>query len=53
MRMELHVCYMCTGGLISAYVCSLVDGSVSESSQGSRLVDSVGPLRGSPSSLGP
>ena len=30
---------MCVGGLISAGVCSLVDGPVSERSQGSRLVE--------------
>jgi hypothetical protein len=37
----VHLLYMCQG-LIPALICSLVGGSVSESSQGSRLVDSVG-----------
>ena len=41
---ELRVCYICSDGLCPAHVCSLVGGAVSESSQGSRLADSVGLL---------
>ena len=39
---QMHICYICVGNLGSAHVGSLVGGSVSESPQGSRLVDSVG-----------
>jgi hypothetical protein len=42
MEPELHVCCICAGGLCLTHVCSLVGGSVPESSQGPRLVDSVG-----------
>jgi hypothetical protein len=42
METELHICYICARGLLLVCLCSLVDGSVSESSQRSRLVDSVG-----------
>jgi hypothetical protein len=35
---------------MSAGVCCLVGGSVSERSQGSRLIETAGPLTGSPSS---
>jgi hypothetical protein len=41
--------YMCQG-LISAGVCCLVGGSVSERSQGSRLIETAGLPMGSPSS---
>ena len=44
METELHVCYICAGGLGPDHVYYLVGGSVSESSQGSSLVDSVGLL---------
>jgi hypothetical protein len=43
MEPELHVYYICSQGLISALVCPLVAGVVSESSQESRLLDSLGP----------
>jgi hypothetical protein len=43
MDTELYICYICAGGLGPAHVCSLVGSSVSESSQRSRLVDTVGP----------
>lgn len=39
--------------LSSAHVCYLIGGSVSESSQGSRLIDSVGLPVGVPSPSGP
>jgi hypothetical protein len=42
METELHVCYIRAQGLGPVYACSLVGGSVSESSQGSRFVDSIG-----------
>lgn len=42
METELHTCCICAGGLVPDHVGSLVGGSVSESSQGSRLVDSAG-----------
>jgi hypothetical protein len=41
---------ICVGGLISADVCCLVGGSVSERFQGSRLVETAGLPTGSPSS---
>lgn len=40
MKIELPDCYLCARGLIPAWVCPLVGGSDSESSQGLRLVDS-------------
>jgi hypothetical protein len=43
------LCYVSARGLEPAHVCSLVGGSVSGSSQGSRLVDTVGLLVGLPS----
>ena len=41
METQLHICYICAGGLNPADVCSLVRSSVSESppTQGSGLVD--------------
>jgi hypothetical protein len=42
MKTELHICYTCAGALGPDHVCSLIGGSVSDSSQESRLVDSVG-----------
>lgn len=39
---KLPIYYLCSQVLIPACVWSLVGGSISESSQGSRLVDSVG-----------
>jgi hypothetical protein len=42
MKLELHIPYICAGGPRSAHACPLVGGSVSESSQESRSVDSVG-----------
>ena len=42
METVLHICYICARGLGPAHVYSLIGGSVYESSQGSRLVDSVG-----------
>ena len=44
MESKLHVRYICTWGLWSACVSSLVNASFSGSSQGFRLVDSVGLL---------
>lgn len=41
MDTELHNCYICAIGHGIACVCFLVDGSVFDSSQWSRLVDSV------------
>jgi hypothetical protein len=39
MKTKLHICYICWEGALGPdHVCSLVDGSVSESSQGSRQV---------------
>ena len=40
--------FICVGGLISADVCCLFGGPVSERSQGSRLIESTFPLTGSP-----
>jgi hypothetical protein len=51
METELHICCKCARNLILAHVCSLVGGSVSESSQRSRLVDSVDPPRNKPTYL--
>ena len=44
MKTELAACllYMCHGALFKSCVYSLIGGSVSESFQGSWLVDSVG-----------
>ena len=42
--MKLHTCYKCVRGLDPAPACSLVDGSVSVSTHGPRLVDRVGLL---------
>ena len=44
------LCCICGGGLISAAVCHLVGDSVSERSQGSRLVETAALPMGSPSS---
>ena len=53
MRTKLHICYICRGwDLGPDYVYSLVGGSVSESPQGSRLVDSFVFLVESVSPLG-
>ena len=41
MEIKLHVCYVCDQSLGPAPVCTLVGGSVSETNQGPRLVDSV------------
>jgi hypothetical protein len=49
METELHICYIHSGSLIPAHVDSLVDVSVSESSQRSRLIDFVGCAMGFPS----
>ena len=52
MNTDLEVLYcMCVGGLISAGVCCLVGGSVSEISQRSGLVETAGLLMGSLSIL--
>ena len=48
MKTELHICYTCAGALGPDHVCSLVGGSVSDSSQESRLVDSIGLPCGDP-----
>jgi hypothetical protein len=52
-EIEPHVYYIFAGGLVPAYMCSLVGGSVSGRPQGSRLVNSVSLLMGLPSSSGP
>ena len=39
---ELHVSYLCVRGRNPDHVCSFIGGSISESSQGSKLVDSFG-----------
>lgn len=49
METELHLCYICAGGLVPACVGSVVGGSVSVSSQRFKLGDSVGPPVGFPS----
>jgi hypothetical protein len=41
MKTELYICYICAGGVGLACV-SLVGGSISESPQVSRLVESIG-----------
>jgi hypothetical protein len=40
-EIKLYICYICARDLHLACICSLVGGSVSESSQGSRLVGPV------------
>ena len=52
MTTKLHICYLRAKGLGLAHTCSLVGVSVSVSSQGSRLVDSVDLIE-SLSPLGP
>ena len=47
------LCYIFAGGLGPACVCALVGGLVSGSSQGSRLVDTVGLPMGLPSPSAP
>jgi hypothetical protein len=47
------LCYICVSGHGPAHVCSLVGGLVSGSSQGSRLVDTIGLPMGLPSSSAP
>ena len=42
MKAKLHDCYTHVEGLGQSHVCSLVGDSVSESTHGLRLVDSVG-----------
>lgn len=50
MKTEHYMCYICAGGLVPAFTCCLVDGSVSESLQESRLVDLLGlPVESLPS----
>jgi hypothetical protein len=44
MKTKVLICYICVGGLGPAHACFLVGGSVSVSSYGPRLVDSVGLL---------
>jgi hypothetical protein len=44
------LCCICSGGLLSAGVCCLVGGPVSERSWGSRIIETAGPPTGSPSS---
>jgi hypothetical protein len=44
MKIKLHICCICAGGLRPVLVCSLVGGLVSWKAQGSRIVDSVGLL---------
>lgn len=46
------LCYMCAGDLVPAWVCAFIGGSVSGSSQGSRLVDTVSFPVGFPFSSG-
>ena len=38
-RPNLHICYLCAGGLGPAHECSLVGGSVSESHRGFMVID--------------
>ena len=45
------LCCVRVGGLISAGICCLVGCPVSERYQGSRLIETAGPPKGSPSSL--
>jgi hypothetical protein len=47
---EVRYC-MCVGDLLSAGVCCLFGGPVSERSWGSRLIKTAGPPTGSPSQL--
>ena len=43
MKTKLHICYTYVWRVLdTAHVCSLVGGSVSESPEGSRLIDTVG-----------
>jgi hypothetical protein len=42
MKTKLNTCYKCVGGLDPAPECSLAGDSVSVSSHGPRVVDSVG-----------
>jgi len=44
MKIKLHICHVCVGGLGLVHACSLVGGSVSVSPHRSRLVDSLGLL---------
>ena len=57
MENKLYTCFtrvcVCVCALGLAYICSLADGSVSESPQGSRLVDYFGLLVEPLSPLGP
>jgi hypothetical protein len=53
METDVACLYICAEAITSFYLCSLVGGSVSESSQRSRLVDSVGPPMGFLSLSGP
>jgi hypothetical protein len=47
METKLGICYICAMGLVQDYMCSLVaGGTISESSQSSRLVDTFGPPDG-------
>jgi hypothetical protein len=41
MKTKLLICYICAGGLGSAHAYSLLGDSVSKSTHGSRLVDSI------------
>jgi hypothetical protein len=43
METDLHICYIFAWGLIQTHVCSSVGGLVSESTQKSKLVDSIDP----------
>ena len=42
MKTKLHICYICVGGIGLFYSCSVASDSVSVSPYGSRLVDFVG-----------
>jgi hypothetical protein len=42
MKTDLHICYICVGGLGPDCISCLVRGSVSESPQGTKLVESIG-----------
>jgi hypothetical protein len=44
MKTKLQTCYICVESLGLSHACSLIGGSVSVSSYGPRLVDSVGLL---------
>lgn len=52
MKTKLHICFICSGALAPALVCSLVGCSVLGTSQGPRLVDFIGLLMESLSPLG-